>query len=99
MRSPWAQLSSLKAPAPTGLVPKSSPAAFTAASGRIEAENIARVESSGADGSLVVMITVLSSGALTSPTTWYIDPMTESLVSRRRSKDSVMGSMYQVVGD
>jgi len=54
-----------KAPAPTGLTPKSSPSALTACSGTIAAANIAKVARNGAEGWRSLMTTVRLSGAVT----------------------------------
>ena len=52
----------MKAPAPTGLEPKSAPFSVTAFCGTTEAENMASVERNGADGSFSVMKKVMESG-------------------------------------
>ena len=85
-RSPRFHSLSLKAPAPTGSLPNSAAFAVTTFCGTTEAANMASVERKGAEGSLKVTTTVLSSGASIVWATLYMLPMTESFWSRSRSR-------------
>ena len=84
--SPRFHSSSMKAPAPTGLEPNSSPSASTALRGRMEAENIASVDRNGAEGWSSLMTTVWSSGVSIAGMILYMLAITESSRSRSRSR-------------